>query len=221
MTKRNLIASIDVDAQKTFTPLCPDELPVAEGHLIGPALNAMAAFADLRVMTKDAHTPAAPWVVSSHQEMLQPLPLPNADLTWVAHAIPGTPGFDLLDELPKPEDYDFRVYKGIEPDMHPYGACYHDLNDSVSTGLIEWLAHKQVHTTLVGGLALDFCVKTTALQLKKAGFEVIVVGEACRGIASESCDAANREMEQAGIKLCAKVSDISNVLAKIAAVTAG
>lgn len=47
-----MIVSIDVDAQKTFTPLCPKELPVAEGHLIADELNAQAALADLRVMTK-------------------------------------------------------------------------------------------------------------------------------------------------------------------------
>ena len=34
-----MIVSIDVDAQKTFTPLCPDELPVNEGHLIVEELN--------------------------------------------------------------------------------------------------------------------------------------------------------------------------------------
>ncbi len=45
-----MIVSIDVDAQKTFTPLCPKELPVNEGHLIVEELNAQAALADLRVM---------------------------------------------------------------------------------------------------------------------------------------------------------------------------
>ena len=47
--------------KKTFTPLCPKELPVAEGHLIVDELNAQAALADLRVMTKDAHHTAAKW----------------------------------------------------------------------------------------------------------------------------------------------------------------
>ncbi len=32
-------AAFDVDAQKGFTPLCPDELPVVGGHLIGAELN--------------------------------------------------------------------------------------------------------------------------------------------------------------------------------------
>ena len=37
------IASFDVDAQKGFTPLCPNELPVPEGDAIVPALNQLAA----------------------------------------------------------------------------------------------------------------------------------------------------------------------------------
>ena len=43
------IASFDVDAQKGFTPLCPSELPVPEGDAIVPALNQLAARAELRI----------------------------------------------------------------------------------------------------------------------------------------------------------------------------
>ena len=43
------IASFDVDAQKGFTPLCPDELPVPGGDTIAPALNQLAARASLRL----------------------------------------------------------------------------------------------------------------------------------------------------------------------------
>ena len=61
------------------------------------------------------------------------MPLANADLSWVSHCVPGTPGFELLDELPQPLDYDYFVWKGVEPDLHPYGACYHDLAEKRST----------------------------------------------------------------------------------------
>jgi hypothetical protein len=74
------IAAIDVDVQNTFTPVCPDELPVPQGHLIAAALNEQASLAHFRIMTKDAHTPLAPWVVSSHNEMFQSVGLPEADI---------------------------------------------------------------------------------------------------------------------------------------------
>jgi nicotinamidase/pyrazinamidase len=113
---KTAIASFDVDAQKSFTPLCPNELPVAGGDQIGAELNYMASLAGHRVGSKDAHTPHAPWVVSQHSEMLQPTGLAHADVTWVSHCVPGTEGFTLLDALPTPYDYDYFIWKGVEPD---------------------------------------------------------------------------------------------------------
>ncbi|MFI8979621.1 nicotinamidase [Ectopseudomonas khazarica] len=206
------IASFDVDAQKGFTPLCPNELPVPEGDAIVAALNQLAARAQLRIGSKDAHSPQAAWVVDSHAEMLRPLPLANADLTWVSHCVPGTPGFELLDGLPAPLDYDYFVWKGVEPDLHPYGACYHDLAEKRSTGVIEFLRHNGVERVLVGGLALDYCVKTTALQLRRAGFKVIVYLPACRAIAEETAVPACRAMNDAGITLAASQEELDAIL---------
>ncbi|WP_417701490.1 nicotinamidase [Pseudomonas sp.] len=208
------IASFDVDAQKGFTPLCPNELPVPEGDAIVPALNQLAARAQLRIGSKDAHSPQATWVVAEHAQMLQPLPLANADLTWVSHCVPGTPGFELLDGLPAPLDYDYFVWKGVEPDLHPYGACYHDLAEKRSTGVIEFLRQNDVDLVLLGGLALDYCVKTTALQLRRAGFEVIVHLPACRAIASETAETACIAMREQGITLAASLEQLDGALAK-------
>lgn len=206
------IASFDVDAQKGFTPLCPDELPVDGGHEIVPALNQMASRASVRVASKDAHSPLAPWVVANHADMLQALPLTNADRTWVSHCVPGTPGFELLDGLPQPLEYDYFVWKGVEPDLHPYGACYHDLAERRSTGVIEYLRQANVDRVLVGGLALDYCVSTTALQLRRAGFRVAVFLPACRatdpGTAESACDA----MREAGIALCENLEQLDAAL---------
>lgn len=210
------IASFDVDAQKGFTPLCPAELPVPEGDRIAAPLNLLARRADLRIGSKDAHSPQAAWVVGSHGEMLAPLPLPNADVTWVSHCVPGTLGFELLDELPAPLDYDFFVWKGVEPDLHPYGACYHDLAEKRSTGVIEFLWQNAVTQVLVGGLALDYCVKTTALQLRRAGFAVIVYLPACRAIAQATAEAACAEMEAMGITLCSSEKALDAALNRIA-----
>ena len=208
------IASFDVDAQKGFTPLCPNELPVPDGDAIVPALNQLAARASLRIGSKDAHSPKAPWVVDKHADMLQFLPMANADLTWVSHCVPGTPGFELLEGLPAPLDYDYFVWKGVEPDLHPYGACYHDLAEKRSTGAIEFLRQNDVDLILVGGLALDYCVKTTALQLRSAGFEVIVFLPACRAIASETAESACIAMREQGITLAASLEQLDGTLAK-------
>ena len=208
-----MIVSIDVDAQKTFTPLCPKELPVNEGHLIVEELNAQAALADLRVMTKDAHHAAAKWVVDNPVDMLKPTGLPDADLTWVAHAMVGTRGYELLDGLPSAKEYDYCVWKGVDPELHPYGACFHDIEEKLSTGLIEWLRCQHTDTVIVGGLATDYCVKTTVLQLLKGGnWQVIVNEAACRGIAPETIETAWQEMRSAGAMILKNAEEIKKYI---------
>lgn len=211
-----MIVSLDIDAQKTFTPLCPKELPIAEGNLIAPELNAQAALADFRVMSKDAHSLSAKWLCPSHDKQLQATHLPNAPETWIAHAIIGSEGFQLLDSLPLVTEYDFCVWKGIEPDMHPYGACYHDINETMSTGLIEWLHVKKASTLIVGGLATDYCVKSTVLQLLRGGsWRVIVNRAACRGIAPDTIEQAWQTMQQQGAILLNNANEIKQYLQTI------
>lgn len=206
MTKFHLpdkkyIAAFDIDAQKTFTPLCPDELPVAEGDKIVPELNAQAAFASLRVASRDAHSPYAKWIATPEHPSLTPITgYPELDLYWTKHAIVGTPGFDFIDGL-DPNSYAFQSLKGIEPDKHPYGACYHDLSNKYSTGVIEFLRQNGITTVICGGLATDYCVLNTVLQLKEAGFAVILNEAACRSIAPDTTKAALEKMQAAGVIL--------------------
>ncbi len=195
---KNRVASLDIDAQYTFTPTCPDELPVPGGDTIADELNRQAAFAAWRLGSKDAHSPQALWVSNKQQPPLSPIEGDNMDLRWPRHAVPGTRGFELLDGLPHPAEYDFFVWKGVEPDMHPYGACYHDLAGKMSTGMIEYLRDREISTILVGGLATDYCVRHTVLQLLDAGFNVVVNRSAIRGVADESSRHAIAEMIQHG-----------------------
>jgi nicotinamidase/pyrazinamidase len=203
------VAAFDVDATNCFTPVCPDELPVPGGTDIVAELNAQALLADYRVGSKDAHSPNAIWVADAEHPQFSPVEGKNVDIRWKVHSVPGTKGFELIEGLPPVTDYDFMVYKGVEPDMHPYGACYHDLGDTMSTGVIEWLHSAGVKVVIVGGLATDYCVKTTVLQLLRAQFEVVVNIGACRGIiVPEGVDAAIKEMAEAGAVVIQSASEI-------------
>lgn len=204
----NQTATFDVDPQYTFTPECPAELPVAGGLEIVKGLNEQAKFAAIRVGSKDAHSPKSIWVANENNPMFSPVEGENVDIAWNQHAVPGTKGFELINGLPRPSEYDYFVWKGIELDMHPYGACYHDLSDNLSTGVIEYLNSVSITTVIVGGLATDYCVKTTALQLKRAGFNVIVNLDACRGIAEGSVSEAIEEMKTAGIVIINSVQEL-------------
>ena len=206
------IASLDVDAQKCFTPICPLELPVPEGDLIVDELNAQAQYAELRIGAKDAHPANAIWVADEKHPQLTPIKGKHVDIRWNKHAVPGELGFEFLDGLPHPDSYDFFVWKGIEPDMHPYGSCYHDLNDKLSTGLIEYLNAHHVGTIILGGLTFDYCVKLTALQLAAAGFKIIVNEAATRGIAEDTSIIARKEMLEQGIILANNAAELPQLL---------
>jgi nicotinamidase/pyrazinamidase len=51
----------------------------------------------------------------------------------------------------------------------------------------------------VVGFATDHCVKATALDARRLGFDVTVLLDLCAGVAPETTDAAISEMSDAGI----------------------
>src|SRR5690625_393797 len=103
LPEKHKVASFDVDAQRTFTPLCPDELPVKGGDKITPELNRQAEFAAWRLGSKDAHSPQAVWVTDTPEKIAQPgTGAKNAPEFWPVHAVPGTEGFELL---PRSEEH--------------------------------------------------------------------------------------------------------------------
>ncbi len=208
LPNKHNIASFDVDAQNTFTPVCPDELPVPDGHEIVAELNAQAQYTRLRIGSKDAHSPQALWVADDENPQFSAIEGENMDVYWAQHAVPGTKGFELITGLPAITEYDYFVWKGVELDMHPYGACYHDFAEKMSTGVIEYLHQQHITMVIVGGLALDYCVKTTVLQLLKAGFDVVVNLAACRGIAVETSEQAQQEIQAAGGAFVYDASDL-------------
>ena len=208
LPEKKYIASFDIDAQNTFTPVCPDELPVVDGDKIATELNAQAEFASLRIASRDAHSNCALWISDAEHAPLTTIEgYPDLDLRWPAHAIIGTKGFEFIDGL-DPQKYNFQVFKGIEPDKHPYGACYHDLKNTLSTGVIEYLKCHNITTVICGGLATDYCVKNTVLQLRQVGFEVILNKAACRGIAEETIAQAMEEMAQAGVHFIENAAEL-------------
>lgn len=210
------IASFDIDMQNTFSENCPDELPVPGAIDIVDELNAQANLAHYRIASKDAHNDKALWVATKeHPELSKITGYPNLDLRWNKHAIVGTYGFNLIDGLPTITRYDFVVWKGIELDMHPYGACYHDLNDQLSTGVIEFLKFKQVNIVLTGGVAMEYCVKHTVLQLLRANFKVIVNLNACRGINMDTSAKAISEMHHHGALVANSLVDVKNLLSNV------
>ena len=96
-----------------------------------------------------------------------------------------------------------QVKKGVEPDKEAYSGFQR-------TDLAERLRKANIKRLMVTGLATDYCVKSTVLDALKAGFKVIVVKDAIRGVEVKPGDsaAALDEMTRAG----ARVSRFSDII---------
>lgn len=73
--------------------------------------------------------------------------------------------------------------------------------DEMSTGLLEALG--DVDSAVVVGLALDYCVKATALDARGHGLDVVLplAGTAAVNLSEGDDDRAIRELEDAGVTL--------------------
>jgi nicotinamidase/pyrazinamidase len=169
----NTSTLIVVDPQKGFSELCPNELPVNGAVELGKTIKNLIDKSNfgIKVLTKDTHPANAKYF---RDENFIPINEKNMDISWKPHCVHGTYGFECLDEINE-DDFDLIVYKGIENDMHPYGACYRDLAGNKSTGLIEYLLRRGVHAVSVCGIAFDYCVLTTALQLRDHFVVTVIV----------------------------------------------
>ena len=181
--------SHNVDPQKGFTPLCPNELPVPDGDNIVNELVGQNDLVAYKTISKDMHPNNAIWIATKDKPQFSVINAENVDIRWNSHCISGTKGSEIIDGLGNISEYDFIVAKGFEPDLHPYSSCYHDLKKKISTGLIEWYNSKEISTVIVGGLALNIeeqplCVGETIIDLVNAGFQVILNLGSTRGLGS-------------------------------------
>ncbi|MFJ9680080.1 isochorismatase family protein [Streptomyces sp. NPDC101194] len=72
------------------------------------------------------------------------------------------------------------------------------------TSLSDWLRARDVTALDVVGIATDHCVKATALDGVRAGFEVQVLLDYTAGVAADTTGTALTEMRRAGVALSGK-----------------
>lgn len=212
-----IIASFEIDPEKGFTHQC-NELAIDGGDEIVPELNENAKLAVYRYLSRDMHPKGAAWETETPELIgqLMEKQLPEVDRHWVAHCEFGTKGAELLDGLPHPIlGYDFTIVKGFEKDVHPYGACYHDLSEQKPTGIISEMIVQGVTHVILGGLAFDFCVATTAMQLARTGkFKVIINKAATRSVSPETEVTAKQQLEDAGVVILKDAKAVKEYLGK-------
>lgn len=186
-------ALIIVDVQNDFLP--GGALAVNEGDRVIPVINQiMKTFQGLVVTTRDVH------------------PVNHSSFTsnggkWPAHCVRFTYGSGLSSKLvfghPR-----HGVLKGTQRDDDGYSAFSgYMLNwttDHKKT-LPDWLLENEVLSVDVCGLALDYCVKATALDAIKYGFKCRVLLDATRAVDVQNWDPTLRELKTAGVELISSI----------------
>jgi nicotinamidase/pyrazinamidase len=112
---------------------------------------------------------------------------------WPVHCVQDSPGAAYHPGLALPDDA-IRVSKATAFDADAYSAFD-------GTGLAGYLRDRGIQRVIVCGLAMDVCVKATALEARQEGFEVLLLARLTEPVKPEARDSSTRELEDAGIEV--------------------
>ena len=179
-------ALLVVDAQRGFTTLCPDELPVPGGVEVVPAINRLLELPWRRIdASQDWHPP-------DHCSFLG-----RRDNLYPPHCVMGTPGAEFLPGL-RTERFHAVWRKGYNRDSDAYAVT------AQHPGLTALLRAEGVTAVAVCGIATNICCYFAACDLRRAGFRVLLVEDASAGIDVPAAglyqDRAKAEGQQLGIE---------------------
>lgn len=182
-------ALLIVDVQNDFCP--GGALAVPEGDAIIPKLNAyIRLFAESGrpiVASRDWHPPETTHFVSGGGP-------------WPPHCVQNTPGAAFHPALALPKEA-LIVSKGMGAQEDAYSAF--DARDEAGRPLGEHLRRMGVRHLYVAGLALDYCVKASALDAVRQGLAATVLLDATRAVNVQPHDAelAIEELLRQGVGL--------------------
>ena len=196
-TDRDLLLVVDV--QNDFLP--GGALAVPDGGAVVPVVNALARRFAHVALTQDWHVAGHLSFASSHagRKPFETITLPyGPQVLWPDHCVQGSVGAELSTALRVPQA-EFIVRKGYRREIDSYSA-FCEADGVTHTGLAGYLRERGFTRLFLAGLATDFCVGYSAVDARRAGFEVAVIEDACRAIdTGGSLTAAWSRMQDAGV----------------------
>ena len=172
---------IVVDVQNDFCP--GGALAVADGDAVVPVINRlMGGFAHC-ILTQDWHPQGHQSFASAQpgSEPFQTIKAPYGDQTlWPDHCVQGSRGAEFHPAL-QTDRAEMIVRKGFRPQIDSYSAFYEN-DRQTTTGLAGYLRKRVFSRLFLAGLATDFCVRYSAEDARREGFEAVVIEDACRAI---------------------------------------
>ena len=172
-----------VDAQRGFTELCPNELPVPDGLAIVPNINRLLEMPWARIdASQDWHPP-------DHCSFLG-----RRDNLYPPHCVMGTPGADFLPGL-RMERFQTIWRKGYDRDFEAYALT------AQHPGFAELLRTGGITAVVVCGIATNICCFFAARDLRRAGFRVLLVEDASAGIDVPAANLFQQQAKEEGQRL--------------------
>lgn len=193
-------ALILVDIQNDFIP--GGALAVTGGdEIIDVANRAMKNF-DHIIATQDWHPADHKSFASQHKgkrpgEFIELNGLPQ--ILWPDHCIMGTRGAEFAPGLDTGSITKV-IRKGMNREVDSYSGFFDNAHNH-ATGLENYLRAQEITDLFIMGLATDYCVKFTALDARRLGFDTSLIIEGVRGVEVNTgdCDKAVEEMKKAGV----------------------
>jgi nicotinamidase/pyrazinamidase len=198
LTHRDIL--LVVDLQNDFLP--GGALAVPDGDAVVPIANLLGSRFEHVALTQDWHVRGHLSFASSHpgkapfDTILFPY---GPQVLWPDHCVQGTRGAEFAPGLAIPQA-ELIVRKGYRREIDSYSA-FCEVDHLTRTGLAGYLRERGFSRIYLAGLATDFCVAWSALDARSAGFEVVVIEDACRAIdTGGSLAAAWSGMNEAGVE---------------------
>jgi nicotinamidase/pyrazinamidase len=173
-------ALLVIDVQNDFMP--GGALAVADGDAVVPIINALARKFDHVVLTQDWHpTEHISFAATHSKQPYETIQAPYGPQTmWPEHSLQHTEGAAFHPALSIPHA-ELILRKGFRRHIDSYSAFLE--NDHFTpTGLAGYLRERGLTRLFLCGLAYDFCVRYSAIDGKKLGFETIVIEDATRPV---------------------------------------
>lgn len=189
-----------IDPQNDFCP--GGALAVPGGDEIMTGINELAKEFSLIAISQDWHPAGHKSFASSHDaEPFTTVPMPYGDqILWPDHCVQGTYGAEFHPALAETvKKANIIIRKGMNPEIDSYSAVME--NDRVTkTGLVGYLRELGVTRVTVVGLARNYCVGFSALDLVYAGFDVKIVEDLVRSIPDGSDEVMTENFKKAMIE---------------------
>ena len=194
-------ALIVVDVQNDFCT--GGALAVPGGEDVADPINSLLGKFAATVFTQDWHPPNHASFASNHpgKSPFDSIELEyGTQVLWPDHCVIGSRGSLFRNDL-KSDSADLVVRKGFRPSIDSYSAFFEN-DRSTPTGLEGYLRSRGIGEVCLVGLALDYCVRFSAVDAARLGFATSVVECACREIDLDKSGAeARAEMRECGIEL--------------------